>query len=99
MQIVKSLFSLSCGLQTLWGHDCLNCCVCMKYTGAQNKAGALTHYRDKNKRKQSRAVHCMAGFRGALQGAGCPNPPLGWDEMQGINEELISIGAELAVQG
>lgn len=43
----------------------------------------------------------MAGFSGAPQGAGCPNPTLCWDKIEGINEELISLeaGAVLAVAG
>lgn len=43
----------------------------------------------------------MAGFAVALQGAGCLNPTLCWDKIQGINEELIllEVGTVLAVAG
>lgn len=43
----------------------------------------------------------MAAISVALQGAGCPNPTLCWDKIQGINEKLISLeaGAVLAVAG
>lgn len=51
--------------------------------------------------KKARAVHWMAGFAVALQGAGCLNPTLCWDKIQGINEELIllEVGTVLAVAG
>lgn len=39
----------------------------------------------------------MAGFPAALRRAGCPNPALCWDKRQGINEELVSLGAGAAL--
>lgn len=71
----------------------------MKYTGAQNKAGALIHHRDKKQEQSKQPEPCIGWQDFQERGAGCPNPALGWDETQGINEELISLGAGAALAG